>query len=509
MKVRTRLGVAIALPVVLLGAMLAYHILTTRAAVEAAHELTALWARVHRTAIEQQGRLAQLEESAAKYLVTRDPGYLDKLRELAGAFDVDLRLLQDLPLGGREQDDIAALAAAWAAFAPLPDRLAGPLPPRELDLAFEALRHRTTRVSQASQAAMVARLARSRQAAREVERASIVVAGIALILSGVVVLLVVRSIARPISRLAEGTLEIGHGRFDYRLDDRRDDEFARVATEFNRMAQRLGDVDRTQRDFVANVSHDLKTPLASMRETTALLLEEVPGPLTETQRHLLQLHQDNGRRLGRMLGQLLDLSRLDACPAPVIQPVLAAGLIRQAAEQAGGTGSFPWHGIEVHLPDEPVWLACDPDRLRQVLDNLLDNALKFSPAGSPVVVEAKVLPGRPRWIPAWRWGQVRRDSGADGVLFLAVADQGPGIPDAEKNLVFSRFHRVPGRGGARGGGVGLGLTICREIVHAHGGTIWVADNPGGGSAFRMLLPGVYHGAGAAASEHAVTVGAAS
>ena len=496
MKVRTKLGLAIALPVVLLGAMLVSHIRTTRHAVATVHELTEIWSQVHRISIEQLQRVAQLEESAAKYLVTRDRGYLLKLRDLAGSFEEELQALQALPLTGRAREEIVAVGAAWEAFAPLTDRLAEPTRSsaaldRQLTAAVEALRHQTALVSQASHEAMVVRLAESQHAARQAERAALAAGAGALVLSALIALLIVRAIAGPISRLAEGTLEIGQGRFDYRLDDARDDEFARVATEFNRMAERLGEVDRMKRDFVSTVSHDLKTPLASMQETTGLLLDEVAGPLTGTQRHLLHLHRESGRRLGRMLAQLLDLSRLDACPAPVVRLVPVADLIQGAVQQADPAGAFPGRRVAVRLTDQPVLLACDPDRGRQLLDNLLDNALKFSPPDREVRVEAQLLTTPPRWIAGYRWAQVRRDQALGGVLLLTVTDQGPGIPDAEKNLVFSRFHQSGRRTGIRERGVGLGLAICREIVLGHGGTIWVADTPGGGSQFRILLPGAH------------------
>jgi signal transduction histidine kinase len=257
------------------------------------------------------------------------------------------------------------------------------------------------------------------------------------------------------------------------------------------MAERLGEVDRLKRDFVSTISHDLKTPLASMQETTDLLLDEIAGPLTDKQAHLLRLHRENGQRLGRMLGQLLDLSRLDARPALAIRPVPVASLVHPAVALANAGRPRSAHRVTARLPAETLLVTCDPDRCRQVLDNLLDNALKFSGPEATVQVEAQLLTGKPRWITADHWRAVHHDGAGAGTLLLAVGDEGPGVPDSEKSGIFSRFHQgQPGRD-TRRRGVGLGLAICREIIRSHGGTIWVDDAAGGGSVFRLLLPGAW------------------
>src|SRR5690606_13042284 len=127
--------------------------------------------------------------------------------------------------------------------------------------------------------------------------------------------------------------EVARGRFGYRLAAGRDDEFAQVARDFNTMTVRLDELDRMKRDFVSKVSHDLKTPLASMQETIDVMLDEVAGPLSPKQRRLLELNYQSGERLYAMLGKLLDLSRLEAGVfEPTIERVDLRELIRDAAE---------------------------------------------------------------------------------------------------------------------------------------------------------------------------------
>lgn len=506
MKVRTKLGVAIAVPIVLLGGMLVQQTRLARNSVAVLYELIVVWSRVHQVSIVQLGRVGHLEDAAAKFLVTRDRAYLDRLEDLSAAFEGEVQALERLPLAGPVREEIRSLRGTWESFAVLPARLedsataGSSADVKDLEARLTgtaaALRRQTGRVSQASLEAMGGRLAEARDMTRRAEQASVLAALMALVLSTIVGWIVVRSIARPIQRVAEGTLEIGLGRFDYRIDDLLNDEFARVATNFNRMAARLGEVDRMKRQFASNISHDLKTPLSVMQETTDLLLDSVAGPLTEKQRHLLCLHRDGSRRLAHMLSQLLELSRLDAQPTPVLRPAPMEELIVAAVRHADAAAALERPRV-VWTEDAPaVILFCDPDRIRQLLDNLLENALKFSPPSQPVRIDAQVLTSRPRWVPPYRWAQLRTRPSATGVILLTVSDAGPGVPDEEKSLVFSRFHQTSGagKGRARGNGVGLGLTICREIVLGHGGTIWVTDNPGGGSRFHVLLPGIQVGA---------------
>ena len=141
---------------------------------------------------------------------------------------------------------------------------------------------------------------------------SYVFAAIALLSSGLVSFFIVQSISRPLKQLTQGTRTIAEGKFFYRLDTTRHDEFAQLAKDFNTMTLRLDELDQMKKDFVSHVSHELKAPLASMQETIRLLLEQIPGPLNDKQRRLLELNLASGRRLSTMIGNLLDLSRFEA-----------------------------------------------------------------------------------------------------------------------------------------------------------------------------------------------------
>jgi len=501
MKVATKLRAGFGLYITLLGILLVYHVSTIRRVVTTGHELTELSARVRATSTEQVSRVAQLSENAAKYSITSDPGYLNKFKQLTEAYATEFEHLRALPLSPRERHEILIVGTEWSSLGNLTQRLGsfGSLSSADarqdslavLQTSLDTLQVQTQRVGEASQAVMEARLAASAAAATQAERISWLAAIGILFMSIVLSALIARSISEPLYRLTEGTQKVAQGQFDYRLDSARDDEFAQVARSFNTMTQKLGALDRMKRDFVTGVSHDLKTPLTSMRETISILLDEVPGPLTDKQRTLLQLNQLSSDRLSAMLAKLLNLSRLEAGIEPDLEPCDGAQLVRRAVEQVAAAHDESEPRINITVPEHRVLVECDADRMLQVLDNLLENAIKFSPPSGTVEITMHALDQRPSDIAPARWGAVHAQRPGSSVMWVTVADHGPGVPDDDKERVFERFFQTSAGRAVQGRGVGLGLTICREIVAAHKGSIWLTDNRGGGSVFNILLPGAF------------------
>ena len=214
----------------------------------------------------------------------------------------------------------------------------------------------------------------------------------ALLLSILLSALLARSILEPLARLAEGTREVSAGRFGHRLDAAGNDELAQVAREFNSMTERLDELDRMKREFVSKVSHDLKTPLSSMQETIGALLDEVPGPLTPKQRQLLVINQDSGQRLSAMLTKLLDLSRIEAGLEPDFQMVDVVQLVRHSVERMNAARRERGLQTSIAEPARRLLVRGDSAGLAQVFDNLLENAIKFSPSGAEVGVTIVDLP---------------------------------------------------------------------------------------------------------------------
>jgi two-component system sensor histidine kinase GlrK len=316
---------------------------------------------------------------------------------------------------------------------------------------------------------------------------SLSAAALALILSCLVSFAMIRSISEPLHNLTQGTRAISEGKFFYRLDTSRNDEFSQLAKDFNSMTRRLNELDQMKKDFVSHVSHELKAPLASMQETIHLLLEQIPGPLSEKQKRLLELNFQSGRRLSSMLGNLLDLSRMEA---GALEYELRMRDLSQLARTAVSEFELQASEKRVHIreemPEEPLLVECDGDRIIQVIGNVIGNGIKFSREGGTIRVAVRTCTNLPAGLPE-NWRESVQTDGKPFAL-VAVTDSGPGIPDEHKQKIFEKFHQIKQGKKISGQGVGLGLAICRTIVEAHRGAIWVEDNPEGGSIISVLLP---------------------
>lgn len=499
MRVATKLSGAFGLLVLLLVGLLVYHVRTTRGAVLTSYQLSEISARLNFSATSQGVQLAHIEETAVKFRITRDSAYLRQFRDAVAGFDNGLRTLAEEPLSIEERAEVDRLVAAWDEFTEHAAGIDAAMHPDpaldalllEIQTSIDELRAQTQRVAAASREVMERRLAESAAAARKAERVTWGAAIVALTASILVSGLIIRSVADALSRLKEGTRQVAEGNFDYRLELGRRDEFGQLAQDFNAMNHRLGELDRMKRDFLSKVSHDLKTPLASMQETLQLLLDGMPGPLTDSQRRLLVLNQESGRRLSAMIGKILQLSAMEAGTVGLeIGTYSLAGVVQEAVDHTAMAGAERGVRITTELPGPGVLLDCDREQILQVLFNLIENATKFSPPDGVVRVSARYAEHRPDDVPEERWAAVKHGPARGaGVACIEVADDGPGVPDDEKEAIFERFYQANAGRKVAGRGVGLGLTICREIVDSHGGAIWVRDGVDGGSTFAVLLPG--------------------
>jgi len=229
---------------------------------------------------------------------------------------------------------------------------------------------------------------------------------------------------------------------------------------------RLRRFDELRNDLVATVAHEFRTPLTSLRMAIHLCLEGAAGPVTAKQAELLHAGRDDCERLQRIVDDLLDLARLQSGKVDLARRPVAPGLLLSEAREAH-VADARQRGVEVVnelVVDLPSALA-DPERIGLVLSNLITNALRFTPSGERVTLDARL--------------------GERGTVRLEVRDRGPGVPTELKDRIFDRFFRAPG---APPGGSGLGLSIAKEVVEAHGGQIGVEDGDGGGACFWFTLP---------------------
>ncbi len=291
---------------------------------------------------------------------------------------------------------------------------------------------------------------------------------VALLLSGIVGLLLSGAITRPLRRLTTAAGAVARGDLDYQVPVRSRDELGRLSGAFNEMTARLQAARQMQIGFVANVSHELRTPLTSVKGTVETLRDgAVDDP--EVRDRFLETIEVETDRLIRLVNDLLLLSRADSEALNLQrEPVDVADLTRQTADRLAYRAEAQCLDLQVVSESRLPKVWADADRIEQVLVNLLDNAIKYSPEGSIV--------------------RVRAAYGSDGMVCVSVVDQGIGIPAAELERIGERFYRAD-RARSRGqGGSGLGLAIARALVEAHGGRLWLESEEGRGTTATFSLP---------------------
>ncbi len=282
------------------------------------------------------------------------------------------------------------------------------------------------------------------------------------------------SILRPLRRVQEHIRRIGHGHFGASVEVAAPTDVRELVTTVNWMGGKLQELDEMKEEFLAHLSHELRTPMASIREGTQLLLDEIPGPVSPAQRETLRIMMGSSERLIRLISTLLDLSKMEA--GMMKYQIIPTDLKRLAEASVSKVRLLAEAKRIQMMTDAPpgrLWARVDGTRIEQVLDNLLSNALKFSPEGAVVNL------------------RMQADQPAD-VVRVMVSDNGPGIPAEELPHIFERFYqgRTQGRTAARipMAGSGLGLALAKRVVEAHRGRIWVESERGKGTTVRFELP---------------------
>jgi len=271
-----------------------------------------------------------------------------------------------------------------------------------------------------------------------------------------------RGMTSPLREMAAAADAMARGDYTRRVITTSHDEVGALARAFNTMAAELAETDRVRRDLVANVSHELRTPITALQAALENLVDGVAEPDPETFRTMLLQVE----RLGRLVTQLLDLSRLESGVVPLdrsefrVEPLLTHAVREQRLHEPV---------VDLAIDVDPVDLTADgdPERVHQVVANLLENAVRYSPVGGTVEVRA------------------RR---SDGGVVIEILDEGPGIPETQRARVFERFERIDPARTTSNGGAGLGLSIARWIVDLHGGDIHPENREPHGCRMVVTLP---------------------
>ena len=289
--------------------------------------------------------------------------------------------------------------------------------------------------------------------------------GATLVVAIFLILFVSRTLTRPLTQLAAAAEDIAAGNYSRRVAIKGGDEIGALGTSFNRMAEAVERARKVQRDFLANVSHELKTPLTSLIGFSQALID---GSLTSDDERLRAatiVHEESERVL-RMAQELLDLARVEAGSISMhMAAVDLGGQLQQHVEVVRPRATARGLEVALDVPADIPPVTADPERLQQVLDNLLDNAVKYAPEKSTVKVAAQLS--------------------GEAVETVVANPAGAHRPDPER--MFERFYRADPSRSAAAGGVGLGLAISKELVTAMGGRLWADIDEGGDLRIHLLL----------------------
>ncbi len=289
---------------------------------------------------------------------------------------------------------------------------------------------------------------------------------IGLIVAFVFAVVIARSVALPLQKVADIAAEIAQGNLDRKAPVTGPDEVRVMAIAFNQMTEQVAATQQAQREFLANVSHDLRTPLTSIRGFSQAIIDGVAANPQSALRAATIIH-DEAARMYRMVEELLDLARVEAGRLAMTRHAIAISDILSAIRErltppAQEKGLTLTTEIALHIPT----IAGDGDRLAQVFTNLIDNAIKHTPAGGKIILRAAMQ---------------------DGGVLVSVEDNGEGIPAEDLPRIFDRFYQVD-KSRQRRSGAGLGLAITKQIVTAHSGRIWAESQEGAWTRFNVWLP---------------------
>ncbi len=449
-------------------------------------QLTALSANMvtlHYPAIESAKHLltvlyAQLN-SEKKYLVVRDATFLRHFDEEVEEFHRSLQTLEAQELtskGNQLLKDIKRMQQERLTM--LHEKLenkgsTSALPPGSYesrrDILMDHISATLQQFIEMHETGISVGVSRSRESSAQAEAVTEQLVLLALVFGITLAGFASYTILRPLRQLQSHIKQIGQGNFRTSLNIRAPSELRDLVDAVNRMGTKLQELDDMKEEFLAHVSHELRTPMASIQEGTHLLLDEIPGPLSQEQRTTLRIMADSSRRLITLISTILDLSKMNA---GMMEYRIVPTDIKRVADMSVNKVQLLADAKHVQLlleaPEQQVWVKADVFRIEQVLDNLLSNALKFSSEGGIVKVVMKPDP-------------------SVGTLEVSVTDGGPGIQPEDLPYIFERFYQGRTKAKQAAPGSGLGLALAKNVVEAHGGRIWIESEAKKGTTVRFTL----------------------
>jgi two-component system sensor histidine kinase GlrK len=421
-------------------------------------------ARASRSLVERIGTIERLAQQAA---VLDDPDLLQGYARVHRSFRQLADEIGQLPL---DEAQLGALNRTVAHEQALYDLLSSVprvrVEPAEITERVDQLIDAAREVLAINNLIVDREVERLRASADEVQRGLILLLLFSTAVALTIALALTRYIARPIGAIDAAIRQLGGADFSKPISVRGPEDLRYLGRRLDWLRRRLEEFETQKNRFLRHVSHELKTPLTALREGAELLNDQVAGPLVPAQKQVVSIMRDNSVKLQRLIEELLDYQRaLHAAASLEVKPVVLDALVAEATRAHELAAQSK--GLRFNIDSQAAMVEADPEKLRSIIDNLVSNAVKFTPPGGSITVKARVQSGE---------------------AVIEVMDSGPGVPPEERDSIFNLFFRGRGKGeGTRIKGSGLGLAIARELVEAHGGHIAVVPEGSGGH-FRVTLP---------------------
>ena len=459
----------VALPLV--GA-LAYSAWNTERLAEQSRNAVYSASQAARASRSLVNRIGTIERLAQQIALLDDPELGADYARVHHSFRQLADEIAQLPLDATQSAALAStVAQEQSLYGRLTESPRAPLAAGEITEHVDRLSDSAREVLAISNLIVDREVERLRFNAEHVQRSLILLVIFSTAVALSIALALTRYISRPIAELDASIRQLGGADFSRRITVRGPEDLQSLGERLDWLRRRLAELEAEKNRFLRHLSHELKTPLTALREGAELLNDQVGGPLAPPQRQVVSIMRDNSVKLQRLIEDLLDYQRaLHAAASLAPKTISLDSVIREAMRPHELVMQSKGQSLSLEL--ERLNIEADAEKLRSILDNLVGNAVKFTPPGGSVSVAA-------------------RTSGGEAVI--DVIDSGPGVPPEEREVIFDSFFRGRAKASGRIEGTGLGLAIAREFAEAHGGRINVVTRTSGGH-FRVTLPSKARGA---------------
>ncbi len=425
--------------------------------------------------------VAVLERSIRLYQLLGDRQLLNNYNQADARLDASLKQLEIVLT---REPALAAVREFAAMKRTLADTMRGATansPSLSQALSqVESLDQLASKIATTGNQSVDLRLADMRRETERAQRRMLWQSALLAPLTLIAILALTLTIGRPLRTIDRAISELGQGNFTNAIQVSGPVDLQRLGGQIEWLRQRLLDLAEERNRFLRHMSHELKTPLANIREGTELLMDGAVGPLDNNQREVIAILRDNGIKLQRLIENLLSYSAWQKESVGLdVSDFRLRLLVKQVLESQQLTVISQRVRLDVKIDD--LTLRADRGKMRLIIENLLSNAIKYSPKGGTIYLHA-----------AAKEGQLRID----------VADSGPGIPKADRARIFDAFYTGKAPTGGFVKGTGIGLSVVLEFVNAHGGTVEIVDGVHPGAHFRLVMPVVSGGAVAKERAHA-------